>query len=65
MLTAGDPSTRVLADDWTVSTVDGRRAAHWEHSVALLDDGLWVLTAHDGGKAALSALGAAVSAMAG
>jgi methionyl aminopeptidase len=65
MLTLGDPATKTLADDWTVATVDGRRAAHWEHSVALLDDGLWVLTARDGGVAALNALGAKVSAHAG
>jgi len=65
MLTLGDPATKTLADDWTVATVDGRRAAHWEHSVALLDDGLWVLTARDGGLAALTALGAKVSALAG
>jgi methionyl aminopeptidase len=64
MLTLGDPATKTLADDWTVATVDGRRAAHWEHSVALLDDGLWVLTAQDGGVAELSALGAKVSALA-
>lgn len=56
MLTAGDPATRVLDDDWTVVTTDGKRAAHWEHSVALTTDGLWVLTARDGGEAALSAL---------
>jgi methionyl aminopeptidase len=65
MLTLGDPATKLLPDDWTVATVDGRRAAHWEHSVALLDDGLWVLTAQDGGAAALSSLGAKVSARAG
>ena len=64
MLTLGDPTTRTLADDWTVATVDGRRAAHWEHSVALLDDGLWVLTAQDGGVGPLTALGAKVSALA-
>ena len=64
MLTAGDAATKLLADDWTVATVDGRRAAHWEHSVALLDDGLWVLTAQDGGVAELTALGAKVSALA-
>ena len=64
MLTLGDPATRTLADDWTVATVDGRRAAHWEHSVALLDDGLWVLTARDGGVEALERLGAKVSASA-
>ena len=65
MLTLGDPATRTLADDWTVATVDGGRAAHWEHSVALLDDGLWVLTAQDGGVEKLSALGAKVSSLAG
>jgi methionyl aminopeptidase len=62
MLTLGDPATKTLPDDWTVATADGRRAAHWEHSVALLDDGLWVLTAQDGGVAELTALGAKVSA---
>jgi methionyl aminopeptidase len=64
MLTLGDPATKLLADDWTVATADGRRAAHWEHSVALLDDGLWVLTAPDGGREALERLGVAVSALA-
>lgn len=57
MLTVGDPATRVLADEWTVVTRDGCRAAHWEHSVALHDGGLWVLTARDGGEAGLAAVG--------
>ncbi len=61
MLTRGDPATRVMPDDWTVVTRDGSRAAHWEHSVALLEGGLWVLTARDGGSAALGALGVAVA----
>lgn len=56
MLTAGGAATRVLEDDWTVVTLDGRRAAHWEHSVALHDGGLWVLTARDGGEAGLAGL---------
>ena len=30
---------------------DGRQAAHWEHTVAITDDGPWVLTALDGGAA--------------
>jgi methionyl aminopeptidase len=64
MLTLGDPATKVLADDWTVATVDGRRAAHWEHSVALLDDGLWVLTAADGGAEQLGKLGVKLSSLA-
>ena len=64
MLTRGTGDTHELEDGWTVVTDDGSRAAHWEHTVALLDDGLWVLTAHDGGAAALTALGARVSAIA-
>ena len=44
MLTAGDPETRELDDGWTVVTADGSRAAHWEHSVAVTDDGPRILT---------------------
>ncbi|HLT85848.1 MAG TPA: type I methionyl aminopeptidase [Phototrophicaceae bacterium] len=50
MLARGSGRTRVLADDWTVVTEDGGRAAHWEHTVALTDGGVWVLTAPDGGS---------------
>jgi methionyl aminopeptidase len=53
MVTLGGSATRVLADDWTVATVDGSRAAHWEHSVAVTEGGLTVLTAVDGGAARL------------
>lgn len=48
MLTAGTAETRTLADDWTVVTADGARAAHWEHSVAITEDGPRVLTALNG-----------------
>lgn len=58
MLTVGNPATRVLPDRWTVVTVDRSHAAHWEHSVALHDGGLWVLTARDGGEAGLAEVGA-------
>ncbi len=61
MLVRGDPGTRVLADEWTVVTLSGARAAHWEHTVALHEGGLWVLTAADGGEADLAALGVAVA----
>lgn len=57
MLTAGNPETRTLADDWTVVTADGSRASHWEHSVARHDGGVWVLTASDGGAAGLAPYG--------
>jgi methionyl aminopeptidase len=58
MITLGSAETDVLDDDWTVVTQDGSRAAHWEHSVAVTDAGIWVLTALDGGRARLGALGA-------
>jgi methionyl aminopeptidase len=44
MLTRGTSETIELADGWTVVTSDGSRAAHWEHTVAVTDDGPWVLT---------------------
>ncbi|MGB5934243.1 MAG: M24 family metallopeptidase, partial [Ornithinimicrobium sp.] len=54
MVTLGTIETRTLADDWTVTTTDGSRAAHWEHTVAVTAQGLWVLTALDGGEQALT-----------
>lgn len=45
MATLGRPDVGVLADDWTVVTADGLPAAHWEHTVAITEDGPWVLTA--------------------
>ncbi|WP_433599739.1 type I methionyl aminopeptidase [Nocardia sp. CA-135953] len=44
MLTLGTTQTKVLDDDWTVVTLDGSRAAHWEHSVAVTEDGPRILT---------------------
>jgi len=58
MVTLGGKATAVIDDDWTVVTVDGSRAAHYEHTFALTDAGVWVLTAHDGGRADLERLGA-------
>lgn len=57
MLALGEPTTHVLEDDWTVVTDDGRPAAHWEHTITVTARGVWVLTAGDGGEAALVALG--------
>lgn len=65
MITLGSPDTRELDDGWTVATADGTPAAHWEHTVALLDDGPWVLTAADGGRAELAARGITLSSLAG
>ncbi len=44
IITAGNAETAVLDDDWTVVTVDGSRAAHVEHTIALTDDGPEILT---------------------
>jgi methionyl aminopeptidase len=61
MLTRGTHATQVLDDDWTVVTDDGSRAAHWEHTVAVLESGIWVLTERDGGAARLRELGITVA----
>ena len=44
MLTLGDHRAHVLEDDWTVATVDGSLAAHFEHSIAITEDGPEILT---------------------
>lgn len=44
MLTLGTTKTVVLEDGWTVVTADGTRAAHWEHTVAVTEDGPRILT---------------------
>lgn len=56
MITLGSPDTAELDDNWTIVTADGSLAAHTEHSIAICDDGLWVLTAPDGGVEALGEL---------
>jgi methionyl aminopeptidase len=45
MFTLGGEANRVLADGWTVVTADGSIAAHFEHTVAVTEDGVEVLTA--------------------
>ncbi|WP_183092220.1 type I methionyl aminopeptidase [Nocardioides stalactiti] len=57
MVTLGTHQTRIARDEWTVVTTDGSLAAHFEHTFALTEKGVWVLTAHDGGRAALERLG--------
>lgn len=57
MVTLGGIDTFVREDGWTVTTKDGSTAAHWEHSIAVHADGIWVLTAEDGGAAGLAPLG--------
>ncbi|MDH6532319.1 methionyl aminopeptidase [Aurantimicrobium minutum] len=57
MVVTGSIDTYVDEDEWTVITEDGGMASHWEHSVAVHKDGIWVLTAHDGGAAGLAPFG--------
>jgi methionyl aminopeptidase len=57
MVSLGTAKTHVLSDDWTVLTDDGSWSSHWEHSIALTEQGPLVLTARDGGKAKLAELG--------
>ena len=57
MVVAGSHRTKILKDGWTVSTKDGSDASHWEHSIAVHDKGIWVLTAEDGGAAKLAPFG--------
>jgi methionyl aminopeptidase len=45
MVNLGGWETRVLADDWTVVTADGSLSAHFEHTIAVTEDGHEVLTA--------------------
>jgi methionyl aminopeptidase len=44
MVNAGGPGTRVLEDGWSVVTADGRLSAHFEHTIAVTEDGPEVLT---------------------
>lgn len=44
MVNAGKRYVRTLADDWTVVTVDGSMCAHFEHTIAITEDGYEILT---------------------
>jgi methionyl aminopeptidase len=62
MITRGSAKTKVLADEWTVVSVDQSRGSHFEHSYAICPDGKpFVLTSLDGGKAELARFGVEIS----
>lgn len=44
MVNAGKPDTKVLNDKWTAVAKDGSYSAHFEHMVAVTDNGPWVLS---------------------
>ena len=46
MVSVGTPKTRTMPDRWTVVTADGSRAAHFEHTIAITDNGPRILTAY-------------------
>lgn len=49
IIAEGKPDTFTQDDGWTVTTKDGMMSCQWEHTVAVHRDGIWVLTAEDGG----------------
>lgn len=44
MVNVGGPATRTLPDRWTIVTADGTRSAHFEHTVAITENGPRILT---------------------
>lgn len=48
MVNMGSPEIRILSDDWTVVTVDGKPSAHYENSVLITDGEPEILTPVDG-----------------
>ena len=44
MITAGGSEVHVMEDGWTIRTADGSMSAHFEHTVAILEDGPRILT---------------------
>ena len=49
IITLGNQANDVAGNGWTVSTLDGSLAAHYENTVAITDDGPVVLTADEAG----------------
>jgi methionyl aminopeptidase len=48
MVNVGTEKVRMLDDEWTAVTADGELSAHFEHTIAITDDGPEVLTRVDG-----------------
>jgi len=56
MVNVGDWRTKKHDDGWTVSTLDGSRSAHFEHTIAITDGDAEVLTLRRSERAAVGAL---------
>jgi methionyl aminopeptidase len=62
MITMGSPEVWLAEDGWTIATTDGSRAAHFEHTVAILPEGPRILTPRVHGRdLSLARLGGAPS----
>ncbi len=48
MVNAGGPDVRVLQDKWTAVTADGSLSAHFEHTIAITENGTEILTVPNG-----------------
>jgi len=55
MVNAGRPEVKVLEDKWTAVTVDGSLSAHFEHTVAITENGTEILTAPERIRCAVGA----------
>jgi methionyl aminopeptidase len=47
MVNAGTYEVKVLADKWTAVTLDGRKSAHFEHTICITEDLPRILTKHN------------------
>lgn len=50
MINQGTHKVKILKDGWTVLTADGKLSAHFEHTIALVEDGPKILTLRDFGE---------------
>jgi methionyl aminopeptidase len=50
MVNAGTHEVKILSDGWTVKTKDGQASSHFEHTIAVTEDGPMVLTALEDGS---------------
>ena len=47
MVNAGTWRVKTLSNDWTVVTIDGKRSAHYENTIAITENGVEILTSPD------------------
>lgn len=47
MVNAGTCRVKTLSNDWTVVTIDGKRSAHYENTIAITENGVEILTSPD------------------